>query len=89
MRKQDFVDFGTVLNGLKDAQLAMILNGDAVNDIGKYVVDSINDAIQSSTNPAFEDKKQTVQDFIDIVDWDSPVNYATLLGKIAEKLGIE
>ena len=87
--KQDFTDFGTVINGLKGDQFALILNGDAVNDIGKYVVDSINDAIQSSTNPAFEDKKQTVQDFIDIVDWDSPVNYATLLGKIAEKLGIE
>ena len=87
--KQDFVDFGATINGLKGNQFAVVLNSDAVNDIGKYVVDSINDNIQASDNPAFADKKAAVQATIDIVDWDSSVNYETLFGKIADNLGIE
>ena len=85
--KQDFVDFGAKLDGLKSSQFAVVLNAGAVNDIGKYAVENIYNSI--GDDPAIAQQKQAVRTTIDVVDWDSSVNYSSLLGKIADNLEIE
>lgn len=80
--KADLEAFGAKIDALKGDEYSAILNNDAVNDIGKSVLDTLADNITDATQKANVEAKIAEQ------DWTQEINYQSLMGEIADELGI-